>query len=451
MEEKRDWLKWLRMTKEKRISVAIMLVLAPLCFVCAFIFINMGWTEQYLIIPQVFLGILGLLPYLITLIRYFYEEIPIKIFPVISMLILTGITIANVMLIAVALFGGYRRPPVIQTDLPPTTSNLEHSRIEISMNAPIHIRIFDIDCDGEDKDERCRLLDEAFELIFELERRFTVNDVGGEVERINEMAGIEPVVVEESTFYLIEQAIYYSIYSQRLFNAAIGPLTRMWNISMDGARRPSDDEIDGVLPLLDPELVVLDAAASTVFLEYVGMRLDLGAIAKGYMADLVAELLTSNGVDRALLIVGGEVLAVGGRYDGTPFRIGIRTPFPEEDGGDLVGTIPAYNQAVVTSGIYNRYLADQDSRTIYHHIFDSRTGFPFDTDIVSMTVVADTGLLGEVYSTIVFALGIEEGMAYVEAHPSIEAMFISRDNGVYLSSGLVDSFELLLVDEFEVR
>lgn len=338
-------------------------------------------------------------------------------------------------------------------DSPATTpSNLEHSRIEISMEVPINIRIFDIECnDSDNDDDRCGLLDEAFELIFDLERRLTVNDVGGEVERINEMAGVESVVVEESTFYLIEQAIYYSIYSDRLFNAVIGPLTRMWNISMDGARRPSDDEIVAVLPLLDPTRVVLDRVASTVFLEEEGMRLDLGAIAKGYMADLVAALLTSNGIDRALLIVGGEVVAIGGRHDGTPFRIGIHAPFPEDHSGDLVGTLPAYNQAVVTSGTYNRYLAHQETRTTYHHIFDSRTGLPFDSDIVSMTVVADTGLLGEVYSTIVFAMGLEEGMAYVEAHPSIEAMFISRDNGIYLSSGLQDEFELILDDEFEMR
>jgi len=337
-------------------------------------------------------------------------------------------------------------------DHSPATTNLEHSRIEISMNTLIHIRIFDIECNGANSnDERCGLLDEAFELIFDLEHRWTVNDVGGEVEQINEMAGIEPVVVEENTFHLIEQAIYYSIYSDRLFNAAIGPLTSMWNISMDGARRPSDDEIAAVLTLLDPTRVVLDSEASTVFLEKEGMRLDLGAIAKGYMADLVAELLTSNGVDRALLIVGGEVVAIGGRPDGTPFRVGILTPFPEEHSGDLVGTLPAYNQAVITSGTYNRSFADQETRMIYHHIFDSRTGFPFDTDIVSMTVVADTGLLGEVYTTIVFALGIEEGMAYVEAHPTIEAMFISKDNGIYLSSGLQDRFELILDDEFEIR
>ena len=333
---------------------------------------------------------------------------------------------------------------------------LQHSRKEILAWGPIEISIFDIECTDDYKDARCILLDDAFESIFDMDRRFTVNDVGGEVERINEMAGIEPVEVQADTFYLIEQAIYYSIYSDRLFNATIGPLTSMWNIAMPGTRRPSDEEIEAVLPLLDPTRVVLDDDASTIFLSDVGMRLDLGAIAKGYMADVVADLFINNGVNRALLIVGGEVLAIGGRYDGSPFNIGIRNPFSDDESPEndyLVGVLPVYNQALATSGTYSRYFAHQDTLTFYHHIFDSRTGLPFDTDIVSMTIIADTGLLGEVYSTIVFAMGIEAGLAYVEAHPGIEAMFISADNGIYLSSGLQDKFILRseVEDDFEVR
>lgn len=326
-----------------------------------------------------------------------------------------------------------------------------YERMDFSMNTPVHIRIFDVECDGSQPDARCGLIDEAFELIFDLEQRLTVNDVGGEVERINEMAGIEAVVVEEDTFYLIEQAIYYSIYSDQFFNATIGALTRLWNINMEGARRPDDEEIAAVLPLLDPARVILDDEARTVFLEEVGMRLDLGAIAKGFMADEVADLFTSNGVERAIITIGGEVLTIGDRHDGIPFNIGINSPFPEEHGRAIVGIIRATDQAVVTSGTYNRYLMNQNTGMIYHHIFDSRTGFPFDTDIVSITVVAETGLLGEVYTTIIFAKGLEDGLAYVEAHPGIEAMVITRDMGIYLSSGLQEVFRLELPDDFEIR
>ncbi|MCL2558895.1 MAG: FAD:protein FMN transferase [Turicibacter sp.] len=337
---------------------------------------------------------------------------------------------------------------------PEPVNDLVHERIELSMDTPVQIRIFDIACSGADNDDpRCELLDEAFTLIFDLETRLTVNDVGGEVERINEMAGISPVEVASDTFYLIERSIYYSLYSEGLFNATIGPVTNLWRIGMEGARRPDDTEISAVLPLLDPTRVVMDAEASTVFLEEAGMRLDLGAIAKGFMADEVAALLTSNGVCRAMITIGGEVLAVGGRYDGTPFRVGIHSPFPELHGRTLVGVVPTYNRAVLSSGTYNRFFVDPETDVVYHHIFDARTGFPFDNDIVGITIIADTGLLGEVYTTIVFALGIEEGLAYVEAHPGIEVVLISQDGGIYLSSGLEGGFELepSIADDFEIR
>lgn len=329
-------------------------------------------------------------------------------------------------------------------------THLSHHRMDFSMRTPINITIFDLECNNDEGDgERCELLNEAFELIFDLERRLTVNDVGGEVELINEMAGIEPVVVETDTFYLIDRAIYYSIYSDKLFNATIGPLTSLWNIHLEGARRPSDDEIIDILPLLDPTRVILDAEASTVFLEEVGMRLDLGAIAKGFMADEVADLFVRNGIGRASIVIGGEVLVIGDHPTGRPFNIGINSPFPSEHGRGIVGSLPAYNQAIVTSGTYNRYLIVEDTETIYHHIFDSRTGFPFDNDIVSITVVADTGLLGEVYTTIIFGMGLEAGMAYVEEHPEIEVMLITRDKMIHLSSGLRDVFELRM-DDFEI-
>ena len=333
----------------------------------------------------------------------------------------------------------------------------EYTHTAFLIFGPIQITIYGVDCNQENGsyvDERCYLLHEAFERILDMERRWTVNDVGGEVERINEMAGIEPVEVQADTFYLIEQAIHYSIYSDAAFNIAIGPLTRLWNIAMPGSRRPADQEIEAVLPLLDPTRITLDAEASTVFLEDIGMRLDLGGIAKGFMPDLVAEFFLENDIEHALMIVGGEVVALNGRPNGNFFRIGIRNPFLDEDSpGDhhLVGTLPIFDQALITSGTYERYLAHQESQTFYHHLFDSRTGFPFETDIVSLTIIADTGLLGEVYTKIIFALGIEEGLAYVEAHAGIEALFISDDNGIYLSSGLKDVFDFLLPDEFEIR
>jgi len=321
----------------------------------------------------------------------------------------------------------------------PQQTETIYSRTEILMNTPVEIRILN---NGSDE-----LLDAAFELVADLERRLTVNDTGSEIEDINEAAGISPVAVSEQAFYLIEQAIYFSIYSDGLFNAAIGPLTRLWSIGFDNAQRPSDAEIANTLPLLNYANITLDPGTQTVFLEESGMRLDLGAIAKGFIADEVTNLLTNHAVEQALIILGGDLFALGTNAYGNPWRIGIRNPNPNDE-EFLIGTIPATNQAVATSGVYERYI--EVDNVVYHHTLDWRTGFPFDTDIVSISVIAKTGLLAEAYSTILFGKTIEAGLTYIESLDDIEAVFISADNEIYLTTGLQDDF-VLLAEDFEIR
>ena len=316
-----------------------------------------------------------------------------------------------------------------------------HSRTEILMNTPVEIQIF---TNGSDE-----LLDKAFDLVTDLERRLTVNEVGSEVEDINQAAGISPVAVSEDTFHLIERSIYFSNYSAGRFNVAIGPLTKLWSIGFDNAQRPSDAEIQSVLPLLNYTNITLDADTQTVFLEEQGMRLDLGAIAKGFIADEVAGLLTAHDVERAIIIVGGDLLALGARANGDPWRIGIRNPTPNPNDEEfLIGTIPAINQAVATSGVYGRYL--EIDGVVYHHTLNWRTGFPFETDVLSISVIADTGLLAEIYTTILFGKTIEAGLAYIESLDNVEAVLVSTNNEIYLTTGLRNDF-VLIAEEFEIR
>ena len=320
-------------------------------------------------------------------------------------------------------------------------TEITYSRTEILMNTPVEIQIFN---NGSNE-----LLDDAFDLVADLERRLTVNDTGSEVEDINEAAGISPIAVSEDTFYLIERSVYFSSYSDGLFNVAIGPLTQLWSIGFDNAQRPDDDEIADILPLLNYLNITLDPNSQTVFLEEKGMRLDLGGIAKGFIADEVSSLLTDHDVDRALIIVGGDIFALGHNDTGDPWRIGIRNPILDPNSEQvLIGSIPAANQAVATSGVYERYI--EVAGNIYHHTLDWQTGFPFETDILSISIVADTGLLAEVYSTVLFGKTIEEGLAYIESIDSIEAILISADKGIYLTTGLQENF-VLLAEDFEIR
>ena len=331
------------------------------------------------------------------------------------------------------------------TDENATNSNIEqavYERTEIHMGTAIEIRIF-----HEDMDD---VLDQAFEEVARLEEMLTVNDdtMNSEVEAVNAGAGINPVVVSEQTFTFIYDALAFADESDGIFNIAIGALTRLWNIGFEDASVPDEAKINEILPLLDYRLVSLDSDASTIFLEKEGMRLDLGGVAKGFMADEIALLLRENGVTNAIINMGGDIFGMGGNPSNDYWNIGIRDPFSGPADRGIIGAIAAHDMAVATSGIYERYI-EQDG-IIYHHKFDPQTGFPFDSDVVSVSILAASGFLGEVYTTIVFALGIEAGLAYIESIEGVEALFISADHGIYLTSGLVDVFTLH-ADDFEIR
>ena len=280
------------------------------------------------------------------------------------------------------------------------------------------------------------VLETAFNRIFELEHMLTVNDpsVDSEVERINQMAGIEPVQVSDEVFNFIQKAFEYTEKSNGSFNIAIGPLTKLWNINFDNARRPDQEEIDAILPLLNYEHIVLDPENKTVFLEEEGMRFDFGGIAKGFVADEIYQLFRDNGVDSAIIDLSGDVFALGESPRGRDWIIGIQNPHSGR--GNTMAQITVNNQVVFTSGVYERYVVENGES--FHHILDPKTGFPFDTGIVSLTIVADSGFQADAYSTIAFGKGIEEGLPYIEAIEGVDAMFIDQDNNVFITSGLRD-------------
>jgi thiamine biosynthesis lipoprotein len=282
------------------------------------------------------------------------------------------------------------------------------------------------------------------EMIRHYESILTVNDADdeSEVERINANAGVQAVQVSDSSFTLIQEALAYSQKSEGRFNAAIGPLVKLWNINFDGARKPDQAEIDEVLPLLDYNKIILDEESQTVFLAEAGMRLDLGGIAKGFVADRVHSFLSEQGVESAIIDLGGDLFMLGSNRGGNEWNVGVRNPSlsRSQNPEDLAGTVRVENKAVVTSGVYERYVMVDGVR--YHHLLNPETGFPFETGLSSVTVIADRAIDGEGYTKILFGMGVEAALEFVEGIPGIEAILISEDNEIHLSSGLRESFTL---------
>lgn len=282
-------------------------------------------------------------------------------------------------------------------------------------------------------------LEAGYRLIQKFEDKLTVNRNESEVMSINHQAGISPVVVPSDTYSLIKRAVLVS--KKHLgFNVAIGPLVKLWKIGFKGANRPSDNDIKQRLNIIDPEKIILNDTESSVFLQEKGMEIDLGGIAKGYIADQIKELWKKRGVETGIIDLGGNVLLLGDSlHEDGIWNIGVQNPIKPRD--ISLGVIHTNEKSIGTSGIYERKLIIDGHE--YHHMFDSQTGYPIKNNLASVTIVSDKSIDGEVWSTIGFYQGIEQGMEMIERQPGIEAIFITKNLKTFVTSGLDKKFNLI--------
>lgn len=280
-----------------------------------------------------------------------------------------------------------------------------------------------------------------FNLIKQLEDLFTVNRQHSQIMAINHAAGQHPVAVDRLVFDLIYQAKQASLLPNSCFNLAIGPLVKLWKIGFNGYTVPDADDIQQRLALTDPRLVELNATDYTVFLKKTGMSLDLGAIAKGYIADMVKIMLQRYHISQAMINLGGNVLTIGDSPVTADhhWRIGLKKPFASDN--VLLGIIKVKDKSVVTSGIYERYFI-QDQQ-LYHHIIHPQTGYPLDNELQSLTIISPTSLAGDIYSTVIYGMELKAALAYLQKLSSIAAIFVTKGQKIILNTKQHCDFELL--------
>ncbi len=298
----------------------------------------------------------------------------------------------------------------------------------------VRIRVYD---EGKEA-----ALKPAFDRVKELGDKITINQKGSEIDKVNEQAGIKPVKVSDDVYTLVKRAYEYSQDSQGGFDMAIGAITQLWRIGFDDARKPSQEEIDQALKLVDYHKIELNDQEKTVYLKEKGMIIDLGAIAKGYITDEVVKVLKKQGVTTAIVDLGGNVYVLGHspRGENQDWTVGIQDPNMAR--GSVLGSIKERNKTLVTSGIYERYLEVDGKK--YHHLFDPKTGYPFDNDIASVTIITDKSIDGDGLSTAVFSMGVKKGLEYVESelNNGTEAIFVTKDDKVYVTDPIKDTFKL---------
>lgn len=283
------------------------------------------------------------------------------------------------------------------------------------------------------------ILDLAMDKLKKLEDTLSINKTSTLIDEINDAAGIRPVIVDEDTYNVIEKGLSYSKLTNGAFDITVGPIVKLWNIGFPEARIPSSSEIEAALPLVGFDKVILNPDDSSVYLTEPGMRLDLGGIGKGYAADEIAKLLKEQGVEHAIIDLGGNVYTLGNKPGDQLWTVGVQDPFNPR--GKVIGRLKTANKSIVTSGIYERYVEDEAGNK-YHHILNPKTGYPYENQIAGVTIISDYSIDGDALSTAVFAMGIEEGLEFVETLDGIDAIFITLDSKVYITEGLKDNFTL---------
>lgn len=247
-----------------------------------------------------------------------------------------------------------------------------------------------------------------------------------EISRINS-AGGNPVEVSKETIKLIKKGIYYSEMSDGVFDITIAPVSNLWDFKAETPLVPSPEAIAEAVSHVNYENIII--RDNTVKLTDPHAGIDLGAIAKGYIADRIKDYLEEEGVRHAMINLGGNVLAMGSKLDGSDYNIGIQKPFDET--GEPITSVKISDKSVVTSGIYQRYFKPDGK--IYHHILDPNTGYPCENNLYSVTILTDSSLTADALSTTCFLLGYDRGMKLINQLDNVDAVFITNDNQIHYS------------------
>ncbi len=265
------------------------------------------------------------------------------------------------------------------------------------------------------------ILETCKELCAYYEGLFSKEIPTSEISRIN--ASLQVAVdVSPETADLVRQGLYYSELSDGKFDVTIAPVSDLWDFhDTKNTVIPSEEARNAACSLVNYQNVLVED--NTVTLLMPGMELDLGGIAKGYIADRLKEYLLGEGVEHGYINLGGNVLLIGGKYDGSDYRIGIQKPFAES--GQTITTLEVRDCSIVSSGIDQRYF-EKDGQ-LYHHILNPQNGMPYENDLLQVTILSDSSTMGDALSTCCFALGLEDGTKLVESLENVEAIFITKD------------------------
>jgi len=297
------------------------------------------------------------------------------------------------------------------------------SKTALLLNTVVKITVYD------KQDEA--LIADCFTLCEQYEQIFSRTSEESELYKLNKSGSAE---VSDDLLCVIKLALSYCEKSKGAFDITVGVLSDMYAFGTESAAVPTTQEIDLQLSHIGYDNI--EISGNTITLKDSQAKIDLGAIAKGYIADRLADFLKENGVTSAIIDLGGNVLCIGSKPGGSDYLVGIQYPF--EDKSHIITTVSVSDMSVVTSGIYERYF-EQDG-VLYHHILNPKTGYPFDSSLLSVTIFAESSAVADGLSTVCFALGKDAGMQLIDDTEGVYAIFVTDDFKVHYSKDFENSF-----------
>ena len=299
------------------------------------------------------------------------------------------------------------------------------SATAIKLNTAVTVTIYD----SNDKN----LLTECMNLCDKYEKIFSRTASDSELYQLNHRE-LAPVEGTENTYQvsddlaeLVSEGLDYSELSEGAFDIAIEPLTSLWDFTAEDPQVPEDSLIQAALPKCDYHNISVDKDKNEITLKTDDTAIELGAIAKGYIADRLKDYLVSQNVKSAIINLGGNVLCIGEKPDNSAFKIGIQKPFA--DRSETIAVMDIKDKSVVSSGIYERCF--EQNGTLYHHLLNPETGYPCDNGLIAVTIISDKSVDGDALSTTCFALGLEDGMKLAESLDDVQAFFVTSDYEIH--------------------
>lgn len=269
------------------------------------------------------------------------------------------------------------------------------------------------------------------------ENMFSTTIEESEVSNINKNSGTEYTNLSDETFEMLEYALSMSYDTKGAFSVTIAPLVDLWGIGKSTENKvPSNEEILNARERINYENLVLDYSKKSALLLEDNMSIDLGGVAKGFIADEITELLRDNNINNGWFSLGGNISVMGNKEDGSNWKIAVRNPLDEND---YIGILEVSDKFIVTSGGYQRFFTSDGKD--YHHIIDQETGFPAENGLISVTIISKSGIKADILSTALFVMGFDKAVEYWKNDGEIEIIFITDTGNVIATKGASEYFD----------